>query len=311
VFFRYTPLVEPLSLDEAFLDVTGSTSLFGPAPEIARKIKAEIRKETKLVASVGVAPNKFLAKIASDLQKPDGLVVVDVDRITEFLVPLPIGRLWGVGKVTGGVLDQFGVKTIGDLRRLGPEVLVKQFGQQGEHFVKLAQGIDDRAVIPDREAKSISHETTFAADISDPEALRAWLLELTEHVGRRMRRQKRRGRTVNLKLRFADFRTITRAKTLSVATDVTQEIWQAANDLFTDALPKAHKGIRLLGVGVSGFAGDGFIQQTLFDDEGHNKQRKLDAVADAVREKFGSTSLSRGSRLRHQARHQPDPNTED
>ncbi len=176
VFFRYTPLVEPLSLDEAFLDVTGSTNLFGPAPEIARKIKAEIRSETKLVASVGVAPNKFLAKIASDLQKPDGLVVVDPERILEFLDPLPIGKLWGVGKVTGSVLDRLNVKTIGDLRRLDPEILSKAFGQQGEHFFKLAQGIDDRAVVLDREAKSISHETTFAADILDAEVLRAWLL---------------------------------------------------------------------------------------------------------------------------------------
>ncbi len=310
IFFRYTPLVEPLSLDEAFLDVAGSVSLFGPAVEIARQIKTVIRQETNLVASVGVAPNKFLAKIASDLQKPDGLVVVDSTRIQEFLDPLPVGRLWGVGKITGSVFDRLGVKSIGDLRRLDPQVLAAQFGQQGEHFHKLAQGRDDRSVIPDREAKSISHETTFATDIADPEALRAWLLELTEHVGRRLRRQKRRGRTVNLKVRFADFRTITRAKSLSQATDVTQEIWEAANEMLTKALPKPHEGIRLLGVGVSGFAGDGFVQQTLFDDEGQKKQRQLDAVTDAVREKFGSIALSRGSGLKHQTRHRPDPNPE-
>lgn len=310
VFFRYTPLVEPLSLDEAFLDVAGSVSLFGSPVEIARQIKTDIQRETKLVASVGVAPNKFLAKIASDLQKPNGLVVVEAGQIQEFLDPLSVGRLWGVGKVTGSALDRFGVKTIEDLRRLDPQVLNTQFGQQGEHFRKLAHGMDDRPVVPDREAKSISHETTFAMDISDSEALRAWLLELTEHVGRRLRRQKRRGRTVNLKVRFSDFRTITRAKSLPQATDVTQEIWEASSESLTESLPKNHQGVRLLGVGVSGFAGDGFVQKSLFDEEGQQKQRKLDAVSDAVREKFGSIALSRGSGLKHQARHRPDPNTE-
>lgn len=307
VFFRYTPLVEPLSLDEAFLDVTGSLRLFGSPVEIARQIKEDIRRETELVASVGVAPNKFLAKIASDLQKPDGLVVVDSERIQEFLDPLPVGRLWGVGKVTGGGFDRFGVKTIGDLRRLDPEVLATQFGGQGEHFRKLAQGIDDRSVVPDREAKSISHETTFATDISDPEALRAWLLELTEHVARRMRRQKRRGRTVNLKVRFTTFRTVTRAKSLPQSTDVTREIWQAASELLDRVLENHREPVRLLGVGVSSFASDSFVQKTLFDDEGQQKQRQLDAVTDAVRDKFGSIALSRGSGLAHQARHRPDP----
>jgi DNA polymerase IV len=311
VFFRYTPLVEPLSLDEAFLDVAGSVKLFGSPTEIARQIKHDIQRETRLVASVGVAPSKFLAKIASDLQKPDGLVVVDPSRVSEFLDPLPIGRLWGVGKVTGGVFDKLGVRTIGDLRRLDSKVLDQQFGSQAEHFRMLAQGLDNRPVVPDREAKSISHETTFAADISDSEALRAWLLELTEHVGWRVRRQNRRGRTVNLKVRFANFRTITRAKTLPEATDITQEIWQAASELLSEVLRSPHPGVRLLGVGVSGFAGDGFVQQTLFDDEGHRKQRQLDAVADAVREKFGSTALSRGSGLKHDARHRPDPKTQE
>ncbi len=137
VFFRYTPLVEPLSLDEAFLDVTGSVKLFGSEAEIARQIKRDILRETRLVASVGVAPNKFLAKIASDLQKPDGLVVVEPERIAEFLDPLPVGRLWGIGKVTGSVFDRWGIMTIGELRRLDPKRLHQQFGRQGEHFAKL------------------------------------------------------------------------------------------------------------------------------------------------------------------------------
>ena len=303
VFFRYTPLVEPLSLDEAFLDVTGSVSLFGSAVKIARQIKKEVQQQTRLVASVGVAPNKLLAKIASDLQKPDGLVVVEPHQITEFLDPLPVGRLWGVGKVTGSVFDRLGVRTIGELRLLNPDVLRQHFGQQGEHFGKLARGLDDRVVVPDREAKSISHETTFAADISDQEVLRAWLLDLTEHVGRRLRQQQRRGRTVNLKLRFANFRTITRARTLAQATDVTQEIWQTASELLAESLSVAHPVIRLLGVGVSSFSGGEFVQKRLFDeDDEHHKQQQLDEVADTIRERFGSTALNRGSGLLHNAR---------
>lgn len=307
VFFRYTPLVEPLSLDEAFLDVTGSVKLFGSAAEIARQIKHDIGAETRLVASVGVAPNKFLAKIASDLQKPDGLVVVEPDRIEAFLDPLPIGRLWGVGQVTGSVFDRLGITTIGELRQLDPRVLHRQFGQQGEHFAKLARGLDERPVVPDREAKSISHETTFAADISDSEALRAWLLELTEHVGRRLRQQQRRGRTVNLKLRFANFRTITRTKTLPRSTNVTGEIWDAASELLMQALSQPHRGIRLLGVGVSGFSASEYVQKSLFEEEGHHKQQQLDEVADAVRAKFGNSALNRGSGLLHNARHRPEP----
>ena len=273
-------------------------------------MKDQIKRETGLVASVGVAPNKFLAKIASDLQKPDGLVVVDPDRIPQFLGPLPIGRLWGVGKITGGTFDRLGVRTIGDLRGLNPDVLRQQFGQQGEHFWKLAHGLDDRPVIPDVEAKSLSHETTFANDIFELEVLRAWLLELTEHVSRRLRRQKRRGRTVHLKLRFSNFRTIVRAKTLPQPTDMTQDIWRVASELLMQAMPGQRVGIRLLGVGISGFAGDALVQKTLFDDEGQKKQRQLDSVADAVRARFGMSALSRGSGLLHDALHRPEPRPE-
>lgn len=310
IFSRYTPLVEPLSLDEAFLDVTGSEPLFGPAVEIGRRIKENIRREINLVASVGVAPNKFLAKVASDLKKPDALVVVDPAHVQEFLAPLPVGRLWGVGRVTGGLFDELGIRTIGQLRALGCEVLRQHFGQQGEHFWKLAHGIDDRRVVPDREAKSISNETTFAADINDPEVLRAWLLELTDHVGRRLRRHRMRGRTVHLKVRFADFRTITRAHTLARSTNVTSEIWQTAAQLLRRALPVSHLGVRLLGVGVSGLENPEQVQQDLFEDPSHEKNRQLDAVADQINAKFGAAGLSRGSGLLHNARHRPTPRPE-
>jgi DNA polymerase IV len=310
VFFRYTPLVEPLSLDEAFLDVTGSSELFGPGEQIARQLKKDILGETRLVASIGVAPNKFLAKIASDLRKPDGLVVVDGDAVQEFLDPLPIARVWGVGKVTAGVFDRLGVTTVRDLRLLDREVLLREFGRQGEHFARLARGLDNRPVVPDREAKSISHETTFAADLTDADALRAWLLELTEHVGRRLRSHKLRGRTVQLKVRFSDFRTITRSRTLEQPTNLTGVIWRAAGELLTNALPAHHDGVRLLGIGLSGLEGGGLVQQSLFAEEGEQKQRELDSVADAVRQKFGSLALNRGSGLLHDARHRPAPRPE-
>ncbi|MGV3484015.1 MAG: DNA polymerase IV [Planctomycetaceae bacterium] len=297
IFFRYTPLVEPLSLDEAFLDVVGCERLFGTADKIARRIKEEIKAETGLVASVGVAPNKFLAKIASDLEKPDALVVVDPVRVQAFLDPLPVSRLWGVGKVTGQSLQRLGVQTIGQLRSLPLETLRQSFGESGEHFWRLAHGIDDRRVVPDREAKSLSHETTFAADIADRETLSGWLLELTDQVGRRLRRHKRQGRTVQIKVRFADFRTITRSQTLAQPSDVTQELWQAAGELLVRALPRQQVGVRLLGMGVSGFAESRPIQQLLFDDaveQQHAKQKQLDRVTDAVRERFGAGALGRG-----------------
>jgi DNA polymerase-4 len=311
IFDRYTPLVEPLSLDEAFLDITGSAGLFGPAPEIGRRIKQDIQRELRLVASVGVAPNKFLAKIASDLNKPDGFLVVEPGCIQEFLDPLPVGRLWGVGRVADSVLERLGIRTIGQLRGRPVELLRQHFGKAGGHLWELAHGIDDRRVVPDREAKSISHETTFATDIEDLEILRAWLLELTEQVARRLRRHQLRGRTVQLKVRFADFTTITRAQTLPEATNVTVELWQAADELLTQRLPKRRLEVRLLGMGVSGLDGSGQQQRTLFDDKGHRKQTQLDAAADQIREQYGPAGLARAAAMLHGARHRPQPRPTD
>ena len=311
VFFRYTPLVEPLSLDEAFLDVTGCESLFGSPVEMARQIKAAIRAETGLIASIGVAPNKFLAKIASDLKKPDALVVVDPAGVQAFLDPLPVGRLWGVGRVTGSSLERLGIETIGDLRQLALETLSRQFGRTGEHLWQLAHGIDDRSVVPDREAKSISHETTFPSDVEDVEALRAWLLELTEHVGQRLRRNRLRGRTVHLKVRYADFQTVVRSITLPRATSVTQDIWKAAAAMLTERLPARPLRVRLLGAGVSGIETAGPTQRTLFDDDSQVRNSQVDAVADQIKARFGVGALSRGSGMLHQARHRPTPRPHD
>lgn len=304
IFHRFTPLVEPLSLDEAFLDATGSEALFGTSVEIGRQIKRAILHELKLVASVGVAPNKFLAKLASDLEKPDGFVVVDAVRIQEFLDPLPVGRLWGVGRAAGEVLDRLRVTTIADLRRLSLASLRMHFGKHGEQLARLSEGIDDRRVIPDREAKSISHETTFAHDLRDLDVLRAWALELTEQVARRLRRNDLAGRTIQLKVRFSDFQTATRSTTLRTPTNATQEIWKAVDEMLTQRVKRT--AVRLLGVGVSNLGGPS-PQRTLFDSTDEASHASVDQATDRIRDKFGTRSLIRGSGLLHNAEHTPEP----
>ena len=298
IFEQFTPLVEPLSLDEAFLDVTGSEKLFGSSAEIGRQIKERIRRELKLVASVGVAPNKFLAKIASDVNKPDGFLVVEADQVREFLDPLPVGRLWGVGKVTGQVFERLSIRTIGQLRQMPINTLNDLFGSAGEHYWQLAHGIDDRRVVPDREAKSISNETTFAADISDMEVLRAWLVELVDQVAQRLRRHDLKGRAVELKVRFADFKTISRSLTLAEPSNVTQDLLDAGMDLLTKRLPPRHLPVRLLGFGVSKLDDSGTSQQQLFDQPDRARHRELDRVADQITAKFGKMAIRRGTGLK-------------
>lgn len=297
IFENFTPLVEPLSLDEAFLDVAGSERLFGPAAAIGRQIKQRIRDELRLVASVGVAPNKFVAKIASDVNKPDGFVVVEAGQVQAFLDPLPVGRIWGVGKVTGQVFHQLGIQTIGQLRHLPVKTLTDVFGATGEHFWKLANGMDERRVVPDREAKSISHETTFPEDVRDLGVLRSVLVDLVEQVARRLRRHTLRGRSVELKVRFADFQTITRSKTLEQPTDITQELLAAGVELLTKKLPGRHLPVRLLGFGVHDLDGAGEVQGSLFDEVDRDKQRQLDRVADEIAAKFGKAAIRRGAGL--------------
>lgn len=310
IMYRFSPLIEPLSLDEAFVDVNGCEALLGPADEIGRQIKQVIRAKTRLVASVGVAPNKFLAKIASDLKKPDGFVVVSPNDVQSFLDPLPVGRLWGVGRVTGRALEELGIRTIAQVRQMSLPILQQRFGKGGEHLWQLAHGIDERRVIPDREAKSISHETTFAEDLDDREALRAWVMELAEQVGWRLRRHELRGRTVQIKLRFADFQTITRARTVPQATNISGEISRIAAELLETCLDQFSQRIRLIGVGVSGLEEGRLVQQSLFADDEREKQSQLDRAADQIREKFGSAALHRGSGLLHEARHKPMPRPE-
>ncbi len=310
IFDHYTPLVEPLSLDEAFLDVAGTENLFGPPSEIARQIKSEILQTLRLVASVGVAPNKFLAKIASDLRKPDALVVVADEDILEFLDPLPVSRLWGVGPSAQKVFTDLGIDTIKAVRQLSAERLTELFGRMGERLWELARGIDRRPVIPDRDAKSVSHETTFPSDIRDHEVLRGWLLELAEQVACRLRRQQLCGRTVQLKLRFSDFHTITRSKTLPEPSNVTQEICDVAVELLESGLSSSKLPVRLLGVGLSGLELARPRQKTLFADEERERDTRLDAIRDQISERFGASALRRASGILH-AKMPEHPDTQD
>ena len=297
VLHRYTPLVEPVALDEAYLDVTGSTRLWGPADEMGREIKRAIRQETGLTASVGVAPNKFLAKLASDLEKPDGFVVITPEAAAEVLGPLPVGRIGGIGKAAARILERLGVRTIAQLRGLPLDVLTSQFGKAGHTLYRLARGEDPRPVVADAQAKSLSAETTFEQDIDDRVALRAWLLNLTELVSRRLRRRGYRGSTVSIKVRFADFRTITRSQSLREPTDRTTEIWQAVCALFEGRVPRTSGPVRLLGVGMTNLHARETIQKTLFDDPESDRLGRLDAAADAIRDRFGVDSLDRAAGL--------------
>jgi DNA polymerase-4 len=291
----FTPLVEPLSLDEAFLDVTASEALFGPGLAIARSIKARIRAELGLSASAGVAPNKFLAKVASDLQKPDGLVEVRPGEEAAFLRDLPIGRLWGVGPAAEGELRALGVSTIGQLAGLSRRTLVARFGSAaGAHLLRLARGEDDRPVIPWEPPKSVGAEETFEHDTQDLGRLRLTLLRQADRVAAELRGLGLRGRTVTLKLRFSDFRTVTRRDTSADPTADGGEIFRRAWDALV-RLPRP-QAVRLIGLSVSGLVrGEAGRQLPLFADRGRGE--RVGRVADDLRARFGPDAVRRASLL--------------
>jgi DNA polymerase-4 len=297
IFLSFTPLVEPLSLDEAFLDVHGCEGLFGPAPEIARKIKDRIRTETGLIASVGVAPNKYLAKLASDFGKPDGFVVLPPEKVMDFLSPLPVSRIWGVGAKGEKRLHDLGIRTIGQIAALPKKTLSDRLGDMGRHIWQLANGLDNRPVVPDREAKSISTETTFAHDIDDRNILRTWLLDLVDHLASRLRHQAVWARTIDLKIRSSDFRTVTRSTTLAEATNSTNVIWKAAADLFEQNFSGVFSTVRLLGVGATKLTREPVVQGDLFEIESHQRDSALDQTIDIIRAQFGTDSIQRGNLL--------------
>jgi DNA polymerase-4 len=292
IFDAFSPLIEPLSVDEAFLDLAGTERLHGSAESVAAKMKQRIKSELGLTASVGVAPNKFLAKLASDMNKPDGLTVIGVEDIERILLPLPVSRLWGIGKVTAAKLQSVGIKTIADLRQASPEFLDHYLGSDADRYARLSRGVDDRKVVPDREAKSIGHEQTFEVDIADPDEIRAVLLDQVELVAHRLRRNGVEAQGVSLKIRFGHFQTISRSTKLPHGTDATADLWQAAQSLFN---AWAFQPVRLIGVSaerLSAYA----AQPGLFPHPEHERQKKLDAVADRINEKFGKRTLGRGAR---------------
>ncbi len=289
-----SPLVEPLSIDEAFLELTGTERLQGPAEEVARGLKERIRAETGCTASVGVAPNKFLAKIASDLDKPDGLTVVleeDVDRV---LLPMLVEKLWGVGPKTAAALHAVGVRTIGDLRGWTRERLKARFGEAGDHFWRLARALDDRPVVPDREAKQIGQECTFETDLEEPAEVRAVLLDHVDEVARRLRRHGVRARGVQIKIRYGKFETITRAEALPEATDTTADLRRAALAVWDRWAGPSFRPVRLVGVTATRLeAGPG--QPWLFPGSDEERQKRLDGALDAIRARFGAKTLRRGT----------------
>ncbi|OPX38336.1 MAG: hypothetical protein B1H13_11505 [Desulfobacteraceae bacterium 4484_190.3] len=296
IFHHFTPLVEPLSIDEAFLDVTGSTRLFGEPEVIARKIKTQIVRETGLTASAGVAPSKFVAKIASDMDKPDGLVVVPPENIRKFLDPLPIEKMWGVGKVTREALGRLGVRTFRDLSRIPVKVLKQRFGKQGIRMHELSLGLDQRRVVPEREVKSLGHEETFAQDIEDVEEVRREILALSSKVARRLRRKGIQGKTVTLKVKYSDFVQITRSATLPLATDDGLEIFSTAARLLLNT-EAGKRPIRLLGVVLSQLEVAWKEKQlSLFEMEsGSQKRRSLNQALDSVSAKHGEKAVRPGS----------------
>ena len=296
VFHEFTPLVQGLSLDEAFLDVTASTAAFGPAERIAAEIKGRVRERTGLTASVGVAPNKLVAKIASDLRKPDGLVVVRPDEVRSLLDPLPIRKLFGLGAKTAPKVEALGILTLGELSRANTSQLRPIFGRYTERVQQRAAGIDDRPVIPDLDEKQISAEETFDTDIADPARLRAEVARLADRTCARLRAKQLAAGCVVVKIRRSDFTTFTRQRHIEPPTQETRVVADVATELF-DAWLAARPGtaLRLLGVGVSDLAPA--TQLDLFAAPESVKNRGVDAAVDQIRERFGNVAVKRASAL--------------
>ena len=295
VMREVTPLVEPLSIDEAFLDVTGSLALLGDAITIATNLRARIKENVGLTASIGVAPNKFLAKLGSGLEKPDALTVLTRDDLHARIAALPIRKMWGVGPAMESRLTAAGIHTFGDLQARNPEALRAAFGSVGARFHALASGDDLRAVIPDHAAKTIGNEQTFGDNLATPDDVLPFLLAQAEHVGERLRRHELRCRTVTVKIRDGAFRTITRGTTVPDATDRTDVLWTAVRTLFLAWANESFTPVRLVGVSLSNFDASETDQLALFSDPEDERRRRLDQVADSIRDRFGHASIHRGS----------------
>ena len=350
IFHQFTPLVEGLSIDEAFLDLSGTERLHGfdgtetrqgiadirlrnsdcglriaakkdqpidlpttldgrqsefripnsemPldwARDVAFKIKSRIRAETGLTASVGVSFNKFLAKLASDLKKPDGLVVIEPSQVRDTLDPLPVTKIWGVGPAAAAQLERLNIRTIGQLRRADAQLLRRTFGlEMAEHYLALAHGEDDRPVETDGQAKSVGQEETFAVDVDRLDPLRGVLLGQVQEVARRLRAQRLKARTVTLKIRHGDFTTITRSRTLDAPTYSTDDLWEAAKSVLEEWAAKQFRPLRLLGMHASNLTGEHGGQLGLFTEAGDQKRQRLDKTVDDITSRFGEGTIKRG-----------------
>ncbi len=307
IFRRYTPIVEPLSLDEAFLDVAGSERLFGDAIEIGRRIKDDILRETGLVASVGVAPTKFLAKLASDLDKPDGFRVIERDEVRAVLDPLPVSKIYGVGPRTAKRLEALGIRTVAELAGLPRRDVAKRFGASGIWIHDLAHGIDARRVTARREEKSHGMERTFAEDITDRDELRNYLFTFCEEVAFYLRDKGLRGKTLTLKARFSDFKTVTRTKTLEFPTNLGPRLYATSRELLERVQTRP---LRLLGIQISrledvrqpnqGTLFNGSMAEPSTRRDLMKQQEKLAQVTpslDKLRKKFGRGTVVPASLL--------------
>ncbi len=287
---EFSPLIEPVSIDEAFLDLSGTERLLGSDEAVARRLKDRIKSELNLTASAGLAGCKFLAKLASDMNKPDGLTIIRAEDVERVLPPLPVSKLWGIGKVTAERLGKYGIRTVGDLFKQPVEWLKKHLGNDAEWYLDLARGVDDRPVTPDREAKSIGHEETFEVNVADADEIRRVLLDQAEQVGHRLRRHGLKARAIAVKIRYGDFQTITRSLTFAAATDATAELWQAARGLFDKW---SFQPVRLIGFTAERLS-TGQEQMLLFADPARQRHEKLDAATDLINAKYGNRTIRRG-----------------
>jgi len=291
IFRSFTPLVEPLSLDEAFLDVEGARKLIGSPIEIAQQIRDRVADEQRITCSVGIATTKFVAKLASGSCKPDGMLVVDQTSTIAFLHQLPLNALWGVGAKTEEVLKRLGLGTVSDIAHTPVETLERALGKaQGRHLYELAWGKDERTVIPNEPDKSIGNEETFARDVDDAEIILREILRLTERTAQRLRNRDLKGRTISIKVKFADFTQITRSRTLSEATNITQEIYAVAKSLY-EGLHLDRARIRLIGVRIEGLiTKDEAPTQLILGAPDHGWSEAEDAI-DKAKARFGQGAL--------------------
>jgi DNA polymerase-4 len=292
IFQSVTPLVQPLSLDEAFLDVSGAIRLLGSPSAIGQRIRDEVARQQQITCSVGVAPNKFLAKLASVHCKPDGLLIIPADRVLEFLHPLPVAALWGVGERTGETLARLGLRTVGDIAATPVSALEAELGQAAAaHLSALAAGRDSRGVETAVREKSVGAEETFDTDVADPEVIRRELLRLSRRTARALRSSDSAARTVVVKLRKADFRTITRSRTLAEPTNVTQTIYETACALYAASGLSGQARLRLVGVRVSGLVPAAAAVTQLALDERPAAWREAETALDRITGRFGTDAV--------------------